>query len=48
MGVEVEIKDGTGTNGKAQVINTKEHGPGLKVYSYEGAPYSFGSSFFIN
>ena len=48
MGVEIEIKDGTGTNGKAKVLSTKEHGPGLGVYAYEGIPLGFQSAFFTN
>ena len=47
MSVEVEIKDGTGTNGKAKVVS-KAHGPGVQVYTSDINPLGFQSAFFTN
>lgn len=48
MSITVEIKDGEGSGIVAGVRETKAHGNGVKVYSYEGNPLGFQSAFFIN
>jgi hypothetical protein len=48
MGIEAEIKDGEGTNGKAGVRTTNLYGSGIKSYTYSGTRREHNGVFALN